>query len=82
MDEAVPKWLIPDKVYDVLKWVGLVVFPAAALCFGTVAPACGLDAGTSQTVVTVLNAVGTFIGIVIGASALKARGGEKSGKQE
>ena len=82
MDEAVPKWLIPNKVYDILKWIGLVIFPAAALCFGTIAPAFGLDSGTSQTVVTVLNAVGTFIGITIGASALKARGGDKDGGQE
>lgn len=71
MEETVPSWLIPDRVYDVLKWIGLVVFPALAVCFGTVAPACGLDAGISNTVVLALNAVGTFIGVVIGASAIK-----------
>lgn len=78
MEENVPSWLIPDRVYDVLKWIGLVVFPALAVCFGTVAPACGLDAGISNTVVLTLNAVGTCIGAVIGASAIKAnaRGGE------
>lgn len=78
MGENVPEWLIPNKVYDVLKWIGLVVFPAFAVCFGTVAPACGLDAGISNTVVLALNAVGTCIGAVIGVSAIKAnaRGGE------
>lgn len=78
MGENVPEWLIPNKVYDVLKWIGLVVFPALAVCFGTVAPACGLDAGISNTVVLALNAVGTCIGAVIGVSAIKAnaRGGE------
>lgn len=78
MGENVPEWLIPNKVYDVLKWIGLVVFPALAVCFGTVAPACGLDAGISNTVVLALNAVGTCIGSVIGVSAIKAnaRGGE------
>ena len=78
MGENVPEWLIPNRVYDVLKWIGLVVFPALAVCFGTVAPACGLDAGISNTVVLALNAVGTCIGAVIGVSAIKAnaRGGE------
>ena len=78
MEENVPSWLIPDRVYDVLKWIGLVVFPALAVCFGTVAPACGLDAGISNTVVLALNAIGTCIGAVIGVSAIKAnaRGGE------
>lgn len=78
MGENVPEWLIPNKVYDVLKWIGLVVFPALAVCFGTVAPACGIDAGISNTVVLALNAVGTCIGAVIGVSAIKAdaSGGE------
>lgn len=71
MGENVPDWLIPNKVYDVLKWIGLVIFPALAVCFGTIAPACGLDAGISNTVVLALNAVGTCIGTVIGVSAIK-----------
>lgn len=73
MDDNVPDWLIPNRVYDVLKWVGLVVFPALAVCFGTVAPACGLDAGISNTVVLALNAVGTCIGAVIGVSAIRGK---------
>ena len=32
-----PAWLIPSRVYDVLKWVGLIVCPALAVLFGTVA---------------------------------------------
>lgn len=78
MGENVPEWLIPNRVYDVLKWIGLVVFPALAVCFGTVAPACGLDAGISNTVVLALNAIGTCIGAVIGVSAIKAnaKGGD------
>lgn len=71
MEENVPSWLIPNRVYDVLKWIGLVVFPALAVCFGTIAPACGLDAGISDAVVLALNSIGAFIGVVIGASAIK-----------
>ena len=84
MEEKVPSWLIPDKVYDVLKWIGLVVFPALALCFGAVAPAWGLDEAIAQNVVLTLNAVGTCIGVVIGASAAKnyiaGKGGADDGR--
>lgn len=71
MEDMAPKWLIPDKAYDVLKWVGLCVCPAIAVCFGAVAPSWGLDAGTTNAVVLTINAVGTCIGAVIGASAAK-----------
>ena len=39
MNENVPKWLIPGRVYDVFKWVGLLVLPTCAWLFGTVGPA-------------------------------------------
>lgn len=72
-DTSAPAWLIPDKVYDVLKWVGLVVLPALAVFVQTVGTAVGWD-GTGITV-TVLTALGTLVGVVIGASELKARYG-------
>lgn len=37
----VPDWLIPSRVYDILKWLGLIVLPALALFVGTVGPAWG-----------------------------------------
>lgn len=72
-DTSVPAWLIPDKVYDVLKWVGLVVLPALAVFVQTVGTAVGWT-GTGIAV-TVLTALGTLVGVVIGASELKARYG-------
>lgn len=82
MNEGVPNWLIPNRVYDVLKWIGLIVCPAMAVLFGTVSQAWGIDSGTSQAVVLTLNAVGACIGVVIGASAFNARGGENDGESE
>ena len=35
----VPDWLIPSRVYDILKWLGLIVLPALALFVNTVGPA-------------------------------------------
>lgn len=69
-----PDWLIPNKAYDILKWVGLVVCPALALFVGTVAQACGVDADTTKSAVTIINAVGIFVGAVIGVSQIKANG--------
>ena len=60
--------MIPDKVYDVLKWVGLIFFPAMATLVGTVGPAWGL--AHCDEIVLTLNAIGTCIGALIGASSL------------
>ena len=59
---------IPDKVYDVLKWVGLICLPAVAWLIGTV----GADLGVPEPEkwARVINAFGTFIGIIIGVSTI------------
>ena len=67
-----PAWLIPSRVYDVLKWVGLIVCPALAVLFGTVAQAWGMEASIASAVVLTVNAIGTFIGAIIGVSQGKA----------
>lgn len=63
-------YLIPDKVYDVLKWVGLVLCPALAVLVATVGPAWGM--AYVDQIVTTINAVGLFIGSLIGVSHIKA----------
>ena len=71
-------YILPGKMYDVLKWVGLVVLPALATFVGTVAPAWGMDPALSDAIVTTLNAVGTLFGavIVVSAATAKPEGGE------
>lgn len=69
MENQTPEWLLPDKVYDVLKWVGLIVCPALATLVLAVGGSVGwADAQTAAVIVT---AIGTFIGAVIGVSAVK-----------
>lgn len=68
-EKNVPDWLIPNRVYDVLKWIGLIACPALAVFVQAVGPAWGF-ADTSAVVLT-LNAFGALIGVLIGASALK-----------
>ena len=59
---------IPNEVYNVLKWVGLILLPACAWLVSRVAPAWGWT--NTDAIVTTLNATGTFIGILIGVSTL------------
>lgn len=68
-DYKPPKWLIPDKAYDVLKWVGLIVCPAAATFMLTAGNSVGIP--YTAEIATCITAAGTFIGAIIGASALK-----------
>ena len=63
-------WLLPDDIYQILKWTGLILCPALAALVGAVGPAWGLP--HVDNIVLTINAVGTFIGALIGASHVKA----------
>ncbi len=69
-------YIISDKVYKVLKWAGVIVFPALATFVGTVAPAWGMEASLSDAIVTTLNAIGTLFGAVLVVSAATAKPSE------
>lgn len=69
-----PAWLIPSKVYDVLKWVGLIVCPALATLTLTVGNAVGIPC--TAEIATCITAAGTFVGAIIGASAIKGGGAD------
>jgi len=58
---------IPDKVYDVLKWVLIIVVPAFITLFEFLAQAWAWDIPT-EAIVGTIAAVATFIGVVIGIS--------------
>lgn len=76
---SVPDWLLPNKAYDVLKWIGLIVCPAlAALCVGI-----GQIIGITEmsNVGGIIALISTFIGAIIGVSAAGAKGGDTNGKQ-
>lgn len=57
-----------NKVYDVLKWLGLIFCPALAVLLATVLPVWGVDAGLIKALVITINAIGVFIGALIGVS--------------
>ena len=55
-------YLIPYKVYVVLKWIGLIACPAIATFIGVIAPVWGF---TSEPIVTTITALGTLIGALL-----------------
>ena len=65
-------YLLPSTAYQVLKWAGLIFCPALAALVGAVGPAWGLP--NVDAIVLTINAVGVFIGAIIGASQVSAMG--------
>ena len=61
-------YLVPETIYKVLKWAGLIALPAIAVFTSTVGQAWGLDAATLNAVVTTLNALGVLVGALLGIS--------------
>ena len=61
-------YIIPDYVYKLLKWAGLIALPALAVFVSTVGQAWGMDPGLSNAVVTTLNALGVLVGALLGIS--------------
>lgn len=68
------QYIIPDKVYQALKWAGLVALPAVATFYGVCAPLWAWPA--PEAVVTTINAAGVLMGACLGYSALTAKDGE------
>ena len=57
-----------DKVYDILKWLGLAFFPALAILLSTVLPAWGVSAELIKALTITCNGIGVFIAALIGVS--------------
>ena len=60
---------IPNKVYDVLKWLLLIVVPAFITLFSFLASAWNWDIPV-EAITGTITAVATFIGVCIGISSL------------
>lgn len=59
---------LPDKLYNVLKWLVLVVIPAATTLYVTLDNL--FEWGVSKIVATLSAAICTFIGAIIGVSSV------------
>lgn len=63
----------PDKVYDILKWISMVVLNAIGVLYKTLAAVWGLPYG--EEVMTTCAALALFIGALIGVSTAEYRKG-------
>lgn len=64
-----PKGFLPDRVYDVLKWVAIIVMPALATFIVGLGGIWSLPfAGQAAATVT---AVGVLLGALLGLSSVK-----------
>ena len=72
------KVLLNNRVYDVLKWVCIIVLPAAASLYLAVAGLWGWP--HTKEVVGTIAAIETFLGALLGVSSAqyKAEGEEKA----
>lgn len=58
--------MMTNKVYDILKWVALIVLPAVAVLYGTLASIWGLPYG--EQIPDTITAVDLFLGVILGVS--------------
>lgn len=68
--------MLNNKTYDVLKYLAITVVPALATLVGTIGVALGYQDVTG-IVVTIITAVGTFIGALVGLSSVNYSKGTK-----
>jgi hypothetical protein len=66
---------IDNKVYDILKWVALIVLPAVATLYGALAPTWGWP--FAEEIVYTITAVDTFLGTLLGISNLSYKNEHK-----
>ena len=60
--------IIPDKVYNILKWIAMIAIPALVTFLSVVLGVLDVDPKTVNIIVTIIAAVGTLIGSLIGVS--------------
>lgn len=63
-----------NKVYDILKWIALVVLPALGTLYFALASIWGLPYG--QEVVGTITAIDTFLGALLGISSAQYKRGQ------
>lgn len=69
---------LPDKLYDVLKWIALIALPALGVFYFTIAKIWGLPYGAEIT--ATIDALALLIGTLIGVSHLSIKKEEDGGE--
>ena len=61
--------MLNDKVYNILKWVAMILLPAIGTLYFALAGIWGLPYG--EEIVGSITAVDTFLGVVLGISTVQ-----------
>lgn len=61
--------MLPNKLYDILKWIALVCLPAIAVLYLSIAGIWNLPFG--QEISGTIMAIDTFLGVVLGISSIE-----------
>ena len=64
-------YLLNNRAYEVLKWAGLIAFPAIATFIGVIGAVWGWH--DTDAIVATINAIGVLIGSLIGISHATAK---------
>ncbi len=65
MEDTTKEYILPFKIYECLKWIGLIACPATATFLGVVGPAWHVSL---EPWVITINATGLLIGSLLGYS--------------
>ena len=60
--------IIPDKIYNVLKWILMIFVPAVITLLTTLTMVWGWDIPL-EAIVTTISAIATFLGALVGISS-------------
>ena len=73
--------IIPDKIYQIFKWLLIIVVPAFITLFSFLASTWKWDIPT-EAITGTITAVATFIGVIIGISNYNYYKGDEDGETE
>ena len=63
-----------NKLYDVLKWIAIVFLPALTTLVGVILNS--FNVGCTEIVLTIMTAVTTFLGAILGISNINYKNKE------
>ena len=73
-------YIVPDHVYRILKWAGLIACPAVAVFVGALGQAWGMDPGLQNALTVTINAAGVLIGSLLGVSQATSKPADSDGE--
>lgn len=65
---------LPNNVYDILKWVAILLMPALAGLYKSLAATWGLP--YAEQIPDTITALQIFLGAILGISAMNYKGGD------